>query len=67
MEAVEKELEQVYVNQVQAAKILGIGLSTLKKWKREYKDFPRPCRVSSTAVFFRKDELEEWMEKRREE
>jgi len=67
MEAAEKELEQVYVNQVQAAQILGIAVPTIKKWRKLYDDFPKPRKVSQSAVFFKKDEIIDWMEKRREE
>jgi len=66
MEAIEKELEQVYVNQVQAANILGIAVPTIKKWKKQFKDFPKSYKVSERAVHFKKDEIIEWMEKRRE-
>jgi len=67
MEAVEKELEQVYVNQVQAAQILGIKVPTIKKWRKKFKDFPKPYKISERAVHFKKDEIIDWMEKRREE
>ncbi|GAB6045114.1 hypothetical protein JCM11957_07120 [Caminibacter profundus] len=61
----EKQTEQIYVNQKEAAKILGIKPGTIKVWRRKFEDFPKPCRVSNNAVFFAKDEIIEWMEKRR--
>ena len=63
----QKEVKQIYVNQVQAAEILGIAPPTIKKWRKKFKDFPKPRIVSPTAVFFNKDEIIDWMEKRRVE
>jgi predicted DNA-binding transcriptional regulator AlpA len=54
-----------YIIQPEAAKFLGIKISTIKKWRKTYEDFPKPIKVSDTAIFFKKKELEEWMEKRR--
>ena len=62
----EKQTEQIYVNQKEAAKILGIKTGTLKVWRKKYEDFPRPCRVSNNAVHYKVSELIEWMERRRE-
>ena len=62
----EKDLrKEGYLNQLEAAINLGIGLSTIKKYKKKFDDFPKPFRLSSTAIFFKKSELDEWMEKRR--
>ena len=62
----EKNLrKEGYLNQLEAAKYLGIGLSTIKKYRKVFDDFPKPFVLSSTAVFFKKSELDEWMEKRR--
>jgi len=66
MEA-QKEVQQIYVNQAEAAKILGVALPTIKKWRKKFKDFPKPMRISQSAVFFKKNEIIEWMEKRRVE
>ena len=66
MEA-QKEVQQIYVNQAEAAKILGVALPTIKKWRKKFKDFPKPRKVSQSAVFFKKDEIINWMEKRRVE
>ena len=59
--------EEVYISQIQAAKMLGIKPSTIKSWRKKYLDFPKPYRISNNAVHFKKSEIEEWMEKRREE
>jgi predicted DNA-binding transcriptional regulator AlpA len=55
-----------YLNQKESAKYLGIAKVTLIKWRKKYKDFPKNYRLSESAVFFKKSELDEWMEKRRE-
>ena len=63
----QKEVQQIYVNQAEAAKILGVALPTIKKWRKVYADFPKPRKVSQSAVFFKRDEIIDWMEKRRVE
>ena len=67
METKEKDVEQVFVSQVQAAKILDIKPRTIKLWRKRYEDFPKPYVVSGNAIFFKKDEIIEWMERRRKD
>ena len=61
----EQKIEQIYITQAEAAKILGIKLPTIKKWRKKHKDFPKPYITSGTDVRFKKSEIIEWMEKRR--
>lgn len=66
IKVVEKRIEgKKWLNRKEAAKHLGIGASTLDRWRKIFPDFPKPVEVSETKVLFNKDELDEWMEKRR--
>jgi len=61
----EKKLEKKWLGRRQTAKYLGIGATTLDRWRKDYPDFPKPVRVTERKIFFNVEELDAWMEKRR--
>ncbi len=44
----------------QAAQLLGIGESTLWRFIKERKDFPRPIKLGSRMTVLRRDQLLAW-------
>jgi excisionase family DNA binding protein len=53
-----------YLRAKDAAKYFGIGRTTFYKWTKQ-KDFPKPLKMSEITILYKKNELDEWMEKRR--
>ena len=56
-----------WLQQTAAAAYLGVGVSTFKGWRRKYPDFPKPVQMSPTAIMFDKKDLDEWIERRKDE
>lgn len=44
----------------EAAKVLGVGVSTLWRWVKEVNDFPQPARLSARCTVFELDKLLAW-------
>jgi predicted DNA-binding transcriptional regulator AlpA len=53
-----------YLRAKDAAKYLGVGRTTFYKWSKR-DDFPKPIKMSEITILYKKNELDEWMEKRR--
>lgn len=60
-----KRLEGKWLGRREAAKYLGIGRTTLDRWRKEFPDFPKPVKITERNIFFNVEELDAWMEKRR--
>jgi len=54
-----------YLRAKDAAKYLGVARSTFSNFTKQ-KDFPKPIKLSRTLVLYKRAELDEWIEKRRQ-
>jgi len=54
-----------YLRAKDAAEYLGVARSTFSNLTKQ-KDFPKPIRLSETLVLYKRAELDEWIEKRRQ-
>ena len=60
-------IEGRWLQQTAAAAYLGVGVSTFKTWRKKFADFPKPVQMGHTLILFDKKELDEWIERRKDE
>ena len=58
--------EAAYLRPAEAARFIGIGLSTLWRYCKNHEttDFPQPKKVSDRVTVFKRADLEAWVESR---
>ena len=61
------ERDDGYMTRSQAAKFLGVAEATLDSWRRDKRyNFPKPRLLTGGRILFKKSEIVEWIEKRKE-
>lgn len=55
-----------YMTAKQLAEHIGVDITTIWRWRREVKDFPSIIRLGPNSVRFVVDEVEAWINARRE-
>lgn len=61
--------EAAYLRPAEAAQFIGIGLSTLWRYRKNHETtgFPQPKKVSDRVTVFKRADLEAWVESRNAE
>lgn len=54
-----------YLSIADVAELVGSSVSSVRRWKREDKTFPKQINLSRRFVVFRRDEVMAWVESKK--